>query len=229
MNRRIIIRRAVAVLGGLSIPVAALLWSLWGAKYAILILHHVHDVASVIGPHAVYKSFGDFYISLIPYGVCAAAGLSFVFILWDRRPGQRRITAIFWIFFALLLPLAMLNYMQGDIFVSRMKQAMVDGIIVFLGIVILSSLVSLKPASTASRVLQVLAMIFVAAQAVFVPAILGTLWLLNWERAISLADSRNFAPGWITAAAGVASLAVAILQFRRSKPAEEPKPLIVLK
>jgi hypothetical protein len=228
MRVKTMLRRVAAVLGGLLFPVAAYVWSDWGAQYAEKLFHHVRGVASVFGPNAIYLKFGDLYTYLGLYGLYLAAGLSFALILWDRRPTQKRIDAIFWIFFALALPLAVLNYTQGDIFVSRAKQELVDVVLVFLGFVTLFSLTSMKPQSEMARILQIMAVFFVGFQAVFVPAIFAVLWLLNWERAISLEQTRDFTPGWVSAAAATGSLIVSALQFRRSKPAEASAPFVAL-
>jgi hypothetical protein len=139
------LRRTIAILGGLAFSIVALFWSHIGAEYALKIFQHVHDVASVIGPDAMYKSFGDVYVLYAKYGLCLATGLSFAMMMWDRRPPAKRVTAVFWIFLALALPLTLLNYEQGDIFVSRMKQALVDVVIVFLSAVCALNLAAIKP------------------------------------------------------------------------------------
>lgn len=226
---KIVLRRTIAILGGLAFPIVALFWSHIGAEYALKIFQHVHDVASVIGPNAMYKSFGDVYVLYAKYGLCLATGLSFAMMMWDRRLPAKRVTAVYWIFLAVALPLTLLNYEQGDILVSRMKQALVDVVIVFLSAVCALNLAAIKPASIPARVLQILTLFFIAFQGIFVPAIFAILWSLNWQRAISLADSRSFTPGWVSAAAAIGSLAMSILQFRRTKPTEMPQSSIIIK
>jgi hypothetical protein len=223
-----ILRRTLAVAGALVLVSASSLWGDIAAGYAMELFRHVHDVASVFGTKAIYKSFGDEYVALGRLGLCIAVGLSFVAIFWDARPTSKRLNAIFWIFLALLLPLAFLNYTSEDIFVSRPKQASIDILIVFLGLVSLFSLCSLELTSVPARALQILAIFFIAFQGVFVPAIFAILWLLNWERAISLAQTKGFSIGWVSAVASLGSLTVSVLQFRRTKPDQLPQPRITL-
>lgn len=211
-------RRAVAILGGLAIPVGALFWSYVGVEYAQTLFRHTHDVASVVGSDAMYKDFGDGYILYAKYGLYLATGLCFALIFWDPRPPGKRVSAVFWIFLAVALPVTVLNYHQSDIFVSRTKQAVIDVVIVFLGTVCSVNLAAMRPVSVPARIMQLLSLFFIVFQCVLVPLVFAVLWSLNWERAISLADTRSFAPGWVSAFAGLGSLAVSALQYRRTSP-----------
>lgn len=225
---KVVVRRVIAVAGALLIPYVALRWGFIGAEYAERIFHHVHDVASRIGADAIYDSFSDPYVFLGLMGLLVAAGLSFALFMWDARPTQNRNKIIFALFLAAVLPVAILNYWQGDIFVSRSKQAFVDLVLVFLGSVTTINLAQLRFTSIPARVLQAMVLFFIAFQAVFIPSIFAILWWLNWQRAISLAQTRGFGPGWISLASGIASLVLSVLQYRRSDPARQtPKPQII--
>jgi hypothetical protein len=97
------------------------------------LFNHESGLASTISD-PIYKKFHDIYISLGLFGLFLAAGIAFATLLWDRRPSHTRVVVFFWVFFALVLPLSVLNYWSSDTFVSRGHQTIVDIILVFLGL-----------------------------------------------------------------------------------------------
>jgi hypothetical protein len=225
---RIIARRSIAIVGGLIIPVAGLVWGNRASGFVIDLFHQVYDVASALGNDATYNTFGDAYTFLGTFALCLATGISFAAMLWDRRPGPNRYAVVYWVFLAALLPLAIVNYSQGDIYMKRSKQALMDMVLVFLGSVTVINSVQIRLQSIPARVLQAMAIFFIAFQAVLEPAIYGTLWWLNWQGAISRAQAKDWSPGWISAVAAIGSPIVSILNYRRSAPDRTiTKPLIL--
>jgi hypothetical protein len=58
-----------------------------------------------------------------------------------------------------------------------------------------------------------MALFFIVFQAVLVPAVYAVLWLLNWQKAIELAHTRDLTPGWISLVATLGSLAVSTFRY----------------
>jgi len=54
-------------------------------------------------------------------------------------------------------------------------------------------------------------------QAVFLPGVFALLFLLNWQRAISLASTRDLSPGWTTIISSVGAGTVAVVNFVRER------------
>ena len=190
-----------------------------------MLFGHTHDVASKIGDAAIYKEFGDVYKLFGIAGLGIASGISLIVLFWERRPTRMRIAIIYWIFLALILPLSVLNYWSGDIFVSRWKQAIVDVVLAFLGLVAVGHLIQLHLTSIPSRVLQAFAIFFLMFQAVFLPLIYSLIWFLNWQRAIDAASTKSWNPGWISVVVAIGSLIVSVLNYRHTtrKPDEEKR------
>ena len=222
-----LVRRIIAVVGGILFLFGGFEWAFYGSGIAMRIFRHEPDLQSVIGPDAIYKKFGDVYSSLGIFGLCFATGIAFAMIVWDRRPPQSRTTALFTIFLLLVLPLALLNYWSCDLYVSRWRQALVDIVLAFLGLITATNLYHMKLDSSTSRILQSMALFFIVFQAVIIPSIYCALWLLNWEQAIRLADTKTLTPGWISALSGIGSLSVSLLRYYRQPAApEETSPII---
>jgi hypothetical protein len=49
--------------------------------------------------------------------------------------------------------------------------------------------------------------------------------ICNWQRAMSLTDTENFSPNWISTAAAIGSLVVSVATYRRSAGVPDPKTL----
>ncbi|MDF1738660.1 MAG: toll/interleukin-1 receptor domain-containing protein [Verrucomicrobiales bacterium] len=194
----LVVRRIVAIAGGLILPLVAFLWAVHGSGFAGNLFSHSHGLRSEIGPDAIYKKFADVYTFWGIFGISTAGGFAFAFLYWDRRPVQWKVQLCFWLFFFLILPLSVLNYWSADTYVSRSKQALIDLVLVFLGVVVVLLIARIKAKTIPARVLQWMAVYFIALQAVLIPAIYASLWWLNWQEAISAANTKDWTPGWIS-------------------------------
>jgi hypothetical protein len=124
-------------------------------------------------------------------------------------------------FLAVLLPMSLANYWSGDFFVPRWQQALIDVVLVVLGSTAAIMLSRFRSADVGARVLKAVGLFLLVMESVAVPGIYAILWILNWQKAISSAHSRDFGPGWISAVAALGALVVSVLTYRR---ANTPSP-----
>lgn len=214
---RPIVQKSLAGIGGVLVAVSGLVWALSSTGPLGQLLGYRTGLASEFQHgDAVYKKFGDIYTALSVVGLALAAGISFAVVAWERRPPRHRIHLLYWVLLAVLVPLSMLNFWSGDIFVSRGQQVWLNLAQCVLASLCLISLLSLSVQAPEAQVLRAIAVFFLAAQGVFVPALFSVLWLANWQGALSLATSRDLSPGWVTLIATFVSLAISVLQYRAS-------------
>jgi len=120
---------------------------------------------------------------------------------------------------------------MGDALLNRKAQALIDLVLVILGLVVVVELLKMSPSSVPGQVLRGVIVFLVILQGLALPGIYGLLWLLNWQNAISAGQSKDLNPGWISGAAGGVSAVVAILNYRvtqrMSRDKDDEKKLIL--
>lgn len=214
---RPVLQKSLAAVGGVIVAISALFWAVSTVGTLGQVLGYRTGLASEFSPgDSEYKKFGDIYTAFSVVGIALSVGISFTVIAWERRPPRNRVHIIYWMLLAVVLPLSVLNFWSGDTFVSRGQQVWFNLAQCALASLCLISLLSLSVQSAEANVLRAVAVFFLAAQGVFVPALFSVLWLANWQDALSLAQSRDVSPGWVTLISTLTSLALAILNYRTS-------------
>ena len=229
------IRKVIASAGGIAVFIGALFWTFGSSGLVADLFSFKIGLASEVGESdAVYKKFADIYANFSFLGLAIASGLSFTLLAWERRPKKIVFEMVYWIFLALALPMTVMNYWSGDVFVSRSQQAGLNLVLCFLGIACVTHLYQTKVESFSGNIIKCFAIFFLSFQAVFLPGIYTVLWWLNWQNAIDLANASSFSPGWISAASGIGALVISILQYKISaskerldKKTKEPEIIIL--
>ena len=219
-------QRLLAVLGGLLVIAIALFWALFASADVARTLGHKVGLASEFAEgDAIYKTFGDAYTTLSVLGLAIAAGFAFTLLAWERRPKRWRLEITFWILLSLALPMTIVNFWSGDIFVSRSQQVFLNLVQVFLTGVCALQLSRKQTSGDAETVLKSMTMLFLLAFGLFIPLILTAIWSLHALKIISYEASEAISSGWVSAISGIAALGISILQYRlaKSKQTENPK------
>lgn len=219
-----LIRRSIAVGGGIAVTFAFFVWAFMAAGSAAHLFGvPIGVLESDLPPgDAVYrKHIGDLYTALSVAGLALCAGLSFALMVWDFGTRSWMGQAVFWVLLALAMPMAVLNYWGGDAFVSRTAQAGLNLVLMLLSIVCALQLFRVQTSTIAAEVLKGMALFFLLFQGAFLAAIYTVLWWLNWQGAISKAATESWSPGWITVVSAAASLFISVLQYRHSRKKEQ--------
>lgn len=211
-------RKIVASAGGLVTVVLAIAWAFYSVNDASRILRHETGLASVFNRgDALYKKFGDIYTMLSVFGLAIAAGLAFTLLTWERRPRRWRIELTFWVLLLLALPMSLINFWSGDVFVSRSQQVFLNVIQVILVGVCSLQLSRTVTATDTEVVLKALATLFLLGCGLFVPLLFTALWVAVALGLLSVKASEELSSGWISAASGVAALGLSVQQYRLEK------------
>jgi hypothetical protein len=161
----------------------------------------------------------DAYLTLSFFGFGIAIALSVVYCLWNRTITKKAIIFSYFAFLIVLMSASTANFAMGDILLNRKAQALIDLFLVILGLIVVVELLQIRPTSTTGIVLRTVVVFLIVLQSITLPGIYGLLWFLNWQKAITIGQSRGLNPGWISAIASVSSAVIAILNFRTSKAA----------
>ena len=224
MNPRF--QKLLAALGGLLVIAIALFWAFFASADVARTLGHKIGLASEFAEgDAIYKKFGDVYTTLSVLGLAIAAGFAFTMLAWERRPKRWRVEITFWVLLALALPMSIINFWSGDIFVSRSQQVFLNLVQVFLTGVCALQLSRKQTSSDAETMLKSMTMLFLLAFGLFIPLILTVIWSLHALKIISYEASEAISSGWVSAISGIAALGISILQYRlaKSKQTDDPK------
>lgn len=203
-------------LTSIVLAIGLLVWGIFSAKFFIKVFGKDKVLPSEIGARAEYAKFGDLYNHLLFIGIALGAGLSLSLLFWDKKERQNKAYWIYLLFLLILVPLSIINYISGDWFFDRWKQAFVDILICILGLFVLMRLLKVQTKSTESSILKAIAIFFVSSQAILIPGIYFILWFFNFQNAISLANTKNFSPNWITYITAIGGLVISTLNYRLS-------------
>jgi hypothetical protein len=94
---------------------------------------------------------------------------------------------------------------------------LVDLVLVVLGLIVVAHLLRLRVESVEGGVVRSVIVFLVALQGIAIPGLWGLLWLLNWQNALTLQQSRELNPAWLSGIAAIISAAVSILTYRRGE------------
>ena len=203
------------------IAIGLLIWGFVSIRLFSEIFGKTKVLASEIGKRAEYAKFGDIYDNFLYIGIALGAGLSLSFLFWNKQERQNKLIWIYVILLFILVPFSMANYISGDWFFDRWKQALVDLFICVLGLFVGIKLFKVQTMSTETTVLKALAIFFIFSQAILIPGIYCILWFLNFQNAISLAKTEDFNPSWISSLSGIGGLIISILNYRLSVKKEK--------
>jgi hypothetical protein len=146
-----------------------------------------------------------------------AASLSVVYYFWDRRPTKTAVTVSYFVFLLVLMSMSTANFSAGDMLLNRKAQALIDLVLVILGFIVVIDLLQIRPRSTTGVVLRAVTVFLITLQGIATPGFLGLFWLLNWENIISKTATEHLNPAWFSAAAGMVSAIVAMLNFQSTR------------
>ena len=206
------------MIGGIFVTALAFVWALYASADVAQIVGHKSGLASEFSEgDALYKKFGDIYTTLSVLGLAVVAGLAFTLLAWERRPKRWRIEITFWIFLALSLPMSLINFWSGDIFVSRSQQFSLNLVQVFLTGVCALQLSRRETSGDAEIVLKTMTLVFLLAFGLFVPLLFTALWSLHSLKVVSFEATEALSSGWVSAISGLAALGVSFQQYRLAK------------
>ena len=215
-------RKILVSVGGFLVVAIAIAWAFYSFNDASRILGQKIGLASTLDRgDALYKKFGDIYTTLSVFGLAIAAGLAFTLLAWERRPKRWRIELTFWVLLLLALPMSVVNYWSGDVFVSRSQQVFLNLVQVFLVGVCSLQLSKIKAATDTEIVLKAMTTLFLLGCGLFVPLLFTVLWLLVAMGVVTVDGSKEISSGWISAISGILSLGVSIQQYRLAKSKHE--------
>ena len=147
-------------------------------------------------------------------GLGLATSLSVVYCFWDRRPTKTAVVVSYFVFLVVLMSMSTANFATADMLLNRKAQALIDLVQVILGSIVVIELLQIRAGSTAGTVLRAVIIFLITFQGLAIPGFFGLFWLLNWENVIGKTAAQNLNPAWFSAAAGMVSAIVAVLNFR---------------
>lgn len=211
-------RKILASVGGLLVVAFAVAWAFYSFAHASEIVGQKVGLPSIFDRgDAIYKKYGDVYTTLSVFGLAVSSGFAFTLLTWERRPKRWRIELTFLIMLLLVLPMSLVNFWSGDVFVSRSQQIYLNLIQCFLVGVCLLQLSRIAAETDTEIVLKVMSTLFLLAFGLFIPLLFTALWSLVAVGIISVKDSELISSGWISSISGIVALVISFLQYRLAK------------
>jgi F0F1-type ATP synthase assembly protein I len=96
----------------------------------------------------------DAYLSLLVFGLGLATALSLIYCLWNRRPARKGVVGSYFIFLVMLMSMSTANFARGDELLNRKAQALIDLVLVTLGLIVVIELLQFRTNSTPGMVLR---------------------------------------------------------------------------
>src|ERR1051326_4275199 len=150
-------------------------------------------------------------------GLAIAVALSLIRCFWHLWVSRKALTLTYSTLLVVLLSMSSANFALGDSFLNRGAQALIDLVLLVLGLIVISMLIRLRPKSPEGAIVQGCIVFLVFLQGIALPALFGLTGLLNWRNALSVAQAQSLKPAWMTALAAIVSAVVAILDYQATK------------
>ncbi len=201
----------VRTLGAIVVVVASIFFSVFSGLFLALLLD-----GSLLGSttsRAPGKSHeAAFYLTFVTMAL--ACGALFVVGAWNRQTHDWKRWTLYCAAAAVLLPLSGLNFSHSDTLVPIKLQVVIDLVCSLVGIILIRSLMELRFSAHEATTFRLFAIGALAAFAVAMPLINGTLWIL-W----ALTGTKLPAPsGIVTFLASAIGVATAVLDLYRKMP-----------
>lgn len=225
----IIARKIIAVFAGVAVFVGLVIWSAWVGYGAVRSFIPTGVASSITGSgypessvfylkdHDIYTSFGFVILSF-------AGGLAAALLVWNGSVPKKVSLAMIALSLLILLPLSAANYASEDAFSTRSIQALINIPMAFFGVIAVLSIYDFRLKSRVASILRLFAAAFIVMQGILIPLFYSTLWWLNFQNAISLAATRDIAPGWISALSGLAGFAFGIFKYLKEEKESVDEP-----
>jgi hypothetical protein len=223
------LRRGLAFILAVITMAVLMLWTARGWVEIRYFAHRHGLLGLAVGPHAdpqagTGPTSGDmegafaFYMillgALVLAGGCAAA-----LLVLRSLTGFRRRIVIYIALLAAILPASLYNYShaEGDVALRAQYQVILNLGMIFLGSTICWAFKDWNVEALDARVLKIMLFVLVLFSAVLTPGFLTFMWFL-WRFGILSAETGFVPIEWMGTVAGLASVAIAYLQYKQGQP-----------
>lgn len=189
-------------------------WTLQAAEflegYAFYHLSLGGPLSKALGPRPdAYDSSVHIYYLVLALAPQLAVGFIAYCLLVDYSLNTRLVFYCLLLF--LLMPLNLFNYNQGDVVLSRSLQVLLNGVVIFCGLVVIVALWNLRTGSMDAKIAKLLAIALLLFAAVLVPLLFTSIWALVATGVID--NSPHLTWPQITAFCGLVSTVIAVAKF----------------
>ncbi|OCO98980.1 MULTISPECIES: hypothetical protein [unclassified Ensifer] len=210
-------RRAVGVCLALATALLAVWWMIEAGTFISRYIAFSHlnqggPLSQATGPRpdAYDRAAYPFYLVLLLAPIIGAAGFAYC-LLFDFALKTR--SFVYAVVLAILLPLNLFNYGQGDVVLGAPLQAVVNMATIFCGLVIVAVTWTMDVSAVDARIAKALAIVLILASAVLAPALYTAVWAMYAIGMIDKSAADQVTWQHITAVAGIASSVITILKF----------------
>jgi hypothetical protein len=200
------------------LPVRVLSFPFFGLFSPGFVLLELADnlVPPAVGQNLITGDREEFWF-FSTIGLAIAVALSLIHCFWNRRVSRKALALTYSILLVVLLTMSSANFALGDSFLNRGAQALIDLVLLVLGLIVISMLIRLRPQSPEGAVVRAGIVFLVFLQGVALPGLFGLIGLLNGQNALSVAQAQSIKPEWISAIAAIVSAVVAVLNYQATK------------
>jgi len=218
---------------GSAAAIAATLFAIAWAFFAALEIFHALKFGPLTLNVAIREAPGPrpdtydqashlYYLALSLTPAIALGGLAYCTIVGNSF--GRRIL-VYSALLAILLPINLFNYNQGDMVLSIEVQALLNIVTIFLGIVLVATIWSVQTGSLDTSTVKVIAIAIMLGSTVLAPAFFTMIWAMVAVGILDKEDARSVTWQHITGASALvgAGLAVAkfVLDYRKDQAAKK--------
>jgi hypothetical protein len=210
---RAVLRRTILVVCGFACFIAALIWSAVAASRLATLLMLVQPASP--GHNVTPSTFSTFY-QLSFLGLCLMLSASLVLLLWNGRPSTVKKIAVYFGLLLVLIPISAVNFHYGDYLMRASVQALLDLLLVALGITTVIWLRNYLVGEGLLRTFKYIVMFVLILEAVALPGLYSVLWLLRWQGI----PVRGMEDKIVSGTATVVSATLAILGYLKDKKSD---------
>jgi hypothetical protein len=156
------------------------------------------------------RSLFVYYQLLTLAPIVAVGGIAYLLVVeWTF---EKRV-AVYLAVLAIILPLNLFNYKQGDIVLAANFQAFLNLLTIFLGLVVIAFIWNFPVTAIDAQIARLIVIVILLATTVLVPAFFTALWAMVALGIIGKDAANQVTMQHITAAAGIVSTVTAVLKF----------------
>lgn len=217
-----LLRKITAIVAGLlTFIVVGVAPNLWVGLVANIADKLTTKNTEAIFGNWKYDGMVENFYYLFLLGLALAVSLTVCFIIWDYKDRFRRRLLIYIPFMVIILCFSSYNYAHADILVRPDIQVIFNLVLVFLALVCLIKIWTLKIQSTDAQVLKYLIFFFLLLCGFCMPTFFTLLWLKD-RFGLAKTDS-SFNLPIVTTISGLITTAITVLKFRDDRRKEKAK------
>lgn len=213
---KLVIRRLILIGITLILITAVIIISLFGGAILKRLIEFIVPPGKP-GQNIIPYFDIEFFWQLSFISFIVAFIFSMFYLFWSPGIYKKKLFIPFLIFLITLMSFSIINFLTFDQLMHRWAQAIIDLIIIFLGLTVLQYLLKLSPRTYVGITFHTIIVFIIVLEALIIPGIYAIIFIFNLQGLINHSSTIGFGMGWISIISYIITTGIAVINVIKNK------------